>query len=101
MADETTAPHTVTCAITGEETTGKLYVLKTTEGEELVSPEALFHNGADRKLARALASLVRRVQDLEDQLRGSGKGAKDDVQEQKKPAAPAAAKKTAAAKGGD
>lgn len=49
-----------TCAVTGETGTGKHYVLKTTEGEELVSPDALL---VDR---RVLEDLAARVAQLED-----------------------------------
>lgn len=57
-----------TCALTGEESAGKFYLLKTTEGEETVSPEALFHTEADGNMGRMLLELVQRVQRLEEAL---------------------------------
>lgn len=49
-----------TCAVTGETGTGKHYVLKTTEGEELVSPDALL---VDRRVLEDLAARVARLED--------------------------------------
>lgn len=40
-----------TCARTGEELTGKFYVLKTTEGEELVSAAAFWGDQADPEVS--------------------------------------------------
>lgn len=57
-----------TCALTGEESAGKFYLLRTTEGEETVSPEALFHTEADGGMGRMLLELVQRVQRLEEAL---------------------------------
>lgn len=57
-----------TCALTGEESAGKFYLLRTTEGEETVSPEALFHTEADGNMGRMLLELVQRVQRLEEAL---------------------------------
>ncbi|MFJ3812585.1 hypothetical protein ACIPWE_40280 [Streptomyces sp. NPDC090073] len=83
-------PNTYTCAISGDESPGKHYVLQSTEGSELVSPEALFHNEADRSLAALLSDVDRRVRALEE---------KDGGQEEKPAAKKTAAKKTAAGKG--
>lgn len=58
-----------TCAITGEESAGKHYMIKTTDGgEEAVSPEALFHSRADREMGLLLLDMARRIQALEEQL---------------------------------
>jgi hypothetical protein len=59
---------THTCAITGQPLPGKAYILKTTEGEELVSPEALLHPDADAALGDLLMNLAVRVQRLEEAL---------------------------------
>lgn len=71
------------CAISGEQSNSKHYILKTTEGEELICAEALFHNEADRLMGRMLVDLVRRVEKLE-----AGPGDEDQA------AAAAAGKKT-------
>lgn len=66
---ETTTPNTRACAITGQETAGKLYVLQTTDGPaELVSGEALFHQEADLGLGDLILELEERVKRLEEQL---------------------------------
>lgn len=86
-----------TCAISGETSPGKHYILKTTEGEETVCPEALFHNQADYAMARMLIELQNRVQHLEEKA-GTGDGQEDgDVhQDEAEPqASKPAAKKTA------
>lgn len=57
----------ITCAITGTASFGKHYVLKTTEGEELISPEALFHTVADQQMGLLLLDIIRRVEKLEPQ----------------------------------
>jgi hypothetical protein len=57
------------CAVTGDESDGKHYVLKTTEGEELVSAAALFGNPEDAaKLLKAVERLRGRVEQLENLL---------------------------------
>lgn len=57
-----------TCAISGAASPGKHYILKTTEGDELVCPEALFHPAADANLGELLLHLAARVQKLEADL---------------------------------
>jgi hypothetical protein len=57
-----------TCAISGNETGAKHYILKTTEGEELVCAEALFHVVADANTGRLLLDLISRVEHLEAAL---------------------------------
>ncbi|WP_371591258.1 hypothetical protein [Streptomyces sp. NBC_00470] len=51
---------------TGKPIAGKAYVLRTTEGEELLSPEDLFHGDADAGLGDLLRSLAERVRTLEE-----------------------------------
>jgi hypothetical protein len=97
---EVTAPSTQRCAVTGEETAGKLYVLRTTEGEELVSPRALLGPREPSALVRAqLRKLEGRVERLEQLLtdlakEDQGGGQEDDVKAAPKPSP---SKKTAAA----
>jgi hypothetical protein len=55
------------CALTGQ-TTPKAYILRTTEGEELVSPEALLHPEADRGMGDLLLDMAVRISRLEDAL---------------------------------
>jgi hypothetical protein len=112
--DQNNTPVLHTCAISGEQSPGKHYILKTTEGEELVCPEALFHNGADRRLVVALVELQNRVALLEgDKPEDQGdddedQGDEDQAAAEPKPAPAkkaaakkAAAKKTAARKAVD
>jgi hypothetical protein len=102
--DQNNTPVLHTCAISGEQSPGKHYILKTTEGEELVCPEALFHNGADRRLVVALVELQNRVALLEgDKPEDQGDDDEDQAAAEPKPAPAkkAAAKKTAARKAVD
>lgn len=90
-----------TCAITGTESPGKHYMIKTTDGgEEAISPEALFHPQADRDMGRILLDLARRLDAVEKALAPAESG--DRVQQaaeeaaapvKKAPAAKAAGKK--------
>ena len=85
-----------TCAVTGDTGTGKHYVLKTTEGEELVSPAALL---SDRRRLEEVASLVKRIEDLAARVtRLEAEAHQEHVQEDDaaEPAKPSPAKKTAA-----
>lgn len=77
-----------TCAVTGDESEGKHYVLKTTEGEELVSPDA-FLNPVKflHKAARDLGEMEVRLKRLEDLLQDQEDGGKV-AQAAKKAAAP-------------
>lgn len=54
---------------TGEEIEGKAFILKSTDGEEVVDPARLFAGAADQEktaqLAEELAALTDRVQALE------------------------------------
>lgn len=59
---------TFTCAVSGKETEGKHYVLRTTEGEELICPEALFNHRAYRDTLRLVVDLTRRLEALEERL---------------------------------
>lgn len=77
-----------TCALTGQGIDTKAYILRTTEGEEIVSPEALFHPDADANLGELIADLVARIGKLEAAL---------EERNEAMPKAPPAAK-TAAAK---
>lgn len=94
MTDQTDQVSTVRrCHLTGEETTGKLYVLRTTEGEELVSPEALFHPQADSDVGRIILDMAGRIQRLEELLLDSDAASKEapaaDIEEEaSKEAAP-------------
>lgn len=109
--DQNTSPVLYTCAVSGETSPGKHYVLNTTEGQELVCAESLFHNGADRRLATVLVELQMRVAELENRLglaegdkpEAEGDNADQAAEEPAKPAKKTAAKKTAAAakKAGD
>lgn len=56
------------CAIENREITGKAYILATTEGHEIVSPEALFHKLADENLGDLLGSLQARIERLEEDV---------------------------------
>lgn len=61
------------CAHTGRPIEGKAYVLKTTEGEEFISPDALFHTKADEGLGDLLTELQDRIRTLEDNLTAAEK----------------------------
>lgn len=50
------------CTRTGSQITGKAYVLKSTEGEELIAPEALFSSALEDELP----SLLERLRALEE-----------------------------------
>lgn len=87
---------TYTCAITLDASEGKHYVLKTTEGEELVSPRALLGAREPSALYRArITKLEGRIERLEKLLveRDQEHVQEDDAAE---PAEPSPAKKTAA-----
>jgi hypothetical protein len=89
---EVETPFHRTCAWTGEETPGKHYVLKTTEGEELVSEAAFRAAPADTAaqldhLTATVNRLTRRVAELE------GAGAKGGAAPARRPGRP---RKTAA-----
>lgn len=59
------------CAVSGEETSGKQYILRTTDGpEELVNEETLFPTIETANPWPTLEKLLRRVQFLEEQLLG-------------------------------
>jgi hypothetical protein len=101
---ENETPGTVhTCAVTGEESGGKHYILRSTEGEELVSPDALFDGRSSDVLERHVKRLEVRVMRLEkllvDQEAGKEQGDSEDQAADVKeaPAKKTAAKKTAAA----
>lgn len=67
MSDNDTPQVSHTCAVTGEESGGKHYILRSTEGEELVAAQTLFpegDSGPGNPLAR-LAELEERVAKLE------------------------------------
>ncbi len=84
------------CAITGDTSTLKHYVLKTTEGEELVSPAALL---SDRRRREEVASLVERIEHLAARVtRLEAEARQEDGQEDDaaESAKPSPAKKTAA-----
>lgn len=84
-----------TCAISGEESEGKHYILRTTEGEELVSPHVIINPvNVLKEIARDWGKLKLRMERLEKLLVELGA---DADQEQKKTDA-AAPKKTAAPK---
>jgi hypothetical protein len=72
---------THTCAISGDTSTTKHYVLRTTEGDETVSPEALFHTRADREMGRIVLDLARRVGVLERALARAGIEDQDEDQD--------------------
>lgn len=59
----------ITCAVTGESSTGKHYVLKTTEGEELVSPHALLNPVKFlMEAARDLGRFRAQIEQLEERI---------------------------------
>lgn len=79
---------TYVCAVSGEESPGKHYVLRTTEGEELLCPEALLGTRAHRDVLRLVADLARRVRELEERLAVAQASEPGPVPEpEKKPAA--------------
>lgn len=92
---------TYTCAVTGEESGGKHYILRTTEGEELISPEALFGSqDGGEQLLKLLGNLTDRIEALEGQLEelhGQEEEHAED-QEQAEPIAAAAEKAAAPVK---
>lgn len=64
--DKITAPTLHECAVSGAQSAGKHYVLTTTEGQELVCPEALFRSAHTAESDKILSSLAKRVRELED-----------------------------------
>jgi hypothetical protein len=92
MNDTETSPTLHTCAVSGAASAGKHYVLTTTEGTELVCPEALFHTGADLRLATLIVELQERVRELEERLEVKGDTAQADAE----PVEPVPAKKAPA-----
>lgn len=89
---------TYTCAITGEESGLKHYVLKTTEGDELISADALINPVKFLKeIARDWGQLRNRVERLE-QLLVEAADVPDGADDGKEPTAAAAPAKKAAAK---
>jgi hypothetical protein len=69
---------THTCALTGQTIATKAYIIKTTEGEEIVSPEALFHPDADVNLGLLIADLVERIGALEAALEAKESDGQED-----------------------
>lgn len=70
------------CDVSGELTTGKLYILRTTDGpEEFVSTEALFHPGADTELGGLFLELAARVDRLEAEIEGKDAPENGDQEE--------------------
>lgn len=61
-----------TCSRTGETSDGKHYVLRSTEGDEIVSPGSLFGAGLDDENAKLVRDLQERVEQLEAAVIGSG-----------------------------
>jgi hypothetical protein len=97
MSDNETPETLHTCAVTGEEGPGKHYILRTTEGEELVSPDALFGSGNSDALERHVKKLQERVEKLEEERRQE-QGDEHRKAAEQTPVAQAAKKTTAARK---
>lgn len=68
MSEPTTGAYEYTCAISGEKSPGKHYILTTTEGQETIAPESLFHNAADRKMGQLVLDMAARLKRLESRL---------------------------------
>lgn len=85
-----------TCAVTGEESDGKHYIVRSTEGEEVISPEALLGGGKTGRSEPSVKSLAERVERLEELLGEKENEGRKEAEEEKKAAAPA--KKAAAKK---